>query len=77
MPQLFTSLRNAAATFGESSEQYKNLHQSVYSHLRGMQANGQKVGLTEARQAFGSDKDGLASALSKMNLDANGKDDNR
>ncbi|KAH0340746.1 hypothetical protein KCU81_g6636, partial [Aureobasidium melanogenum] len=66
---LFVNLRNAAASWGTESKQYKEVHKMVYDHLREMQAQGKKTDLTGVRQQQFEEADSLSAAFQKLDLE--------
>ena len=70
--KLFVNLRNAAESFGTESKQYQGVHDTVYGHLRQMQASGQKTDLTGTK-TIQKDTSGLADAFEKLDLELKGK----
>ncbi|KAG9672888.1 hypothetical protein KCU99_g4623, partial [Aureobasidium melanogenum] len=70
---LFVNLRNAAASWGTESAQYKEVHKMVYAHLREMQAQGKKTDLSGAKtrqaQQVEAEADSLSAAFQKLDLE--------
>jgi hypothetical protein len=67
--KLFVNLRNAAASWGTESKQYKEVHKMVYAHLAEMQAQGHKTDLSGLRAQQLEEADSLSAAFQKLDLE--------
>jgi hypothetical protein len=67
--KLFVNLRNAAASWGTESKQYKEVHKMVYAHLAEMQAQGHKTDLSGVRVQQLEEADSLSAAFQKLDLE--------
>ena len=69
LKKLFVNLRNAAASWGTESKQYKEVHKMVYAHLAEMQAQGLKTDLSGVRAQQLEEADSLSAAFQKLDLE--------